>query len=464
MVKRSVVVCLVLFALAVRSGAADEERRLDTRLKLVQRAQRGAVDLSAGRALEVVSRLGSRRGFAREDAPLLLLVKYPGDRSRLEAAGFRIQSQMGSIYTGTLRAEHLSELLKLSELHFAQLSQELHAPPTPKRERSRAARGVLGGAAITPPPLATLRRPTPTSLALGQGVLVAFVDTGVDVCHQDFRNSDAQQTTRIKYLLDFSDPGDPDGDGALDGTGPFGGTLYTEADIDSSLRPRASAPGPPPPSWTRRTRPATAPTASRSPPATIPPLPGLAPAADLIVVKATREDGTLGFQSADIINALSFIDQKAGELRPTLRGEPVPGNDLRFPRRTLAGGAGDRRPGGPGHSRQGGGGRGGELLGEPKQSPSPLPGDGVRRDREDPHPDRPRLHGEPGHRERPDPAGRLVRGAGQAHAHGDGAGRDDQVSAVYGDYADVATACGDVFIANMGGANPRRTGIRRRWS
>ena len=43
-------------------------------------------------------------------------------------------------------------------------------------------------------------------------------------------------------------------------------------------------------------------------------LPGVAPAADLIVVKATREDGTLGFESADIINALSFVDEKAAEL------------------------------------------------------------------------------------------------------------------------------------------------------
>ena len=34
-----------------------------------------------------------------------------------------------------------------------------------------------------------------------------------------------------------------------------------------------------------------------------PATPGLAPAADLVVVKATREDGTLGFESADVVNA-----------------------------------------------------------------------------------------------------------------------------------------------------------------
>ncbi len=42
--------------------------------------------------------------------------------------------------------------------------------------------------------------------------------------------------------------------------------------------------------------------------------PGMAPSADLLVVKATRDDGTLGFVSTDVINALVFVDQKAAEL------------------------------------------------------------------------------------------------------------------------------------------------------
>ena len=67
----------------------------------------------------------------------------------------------------------------------------------------------------------------------GAGALVAFIDTGVDVFHQDFRRNDG--TTRIKALLDLSDPGDIDGDGDLDGIGPFGGTLHTEAQINAAL-------------------------------------------------------------------------------------------------------------------------------------------------------------------------------------------------------------------------------------
>ena len=40
----------------------------------------------------------------------------------------------------------------------------------------------------------------------------------------------------------------------------------------------------------------------------------MAPSSDLLVVKATRDDGTLGFVSTDVINALVFVDQKATEL------------------------------------------------------------------------------------------------------------------------------------------------------
>jgi subtilisin family serine protease len=63
--------------------------------------------------------------------------------------------------------------------------------------------------------------------AKGSGVLIGIIDTGIDWQHEDFRNDDG--TTRIKAILDFSNPGDTDGDNLLDGTGPFGGTLFTES-------------------------------------------------------------------------------------------------------------------------------------------------------------------------------------------------------------------------------------------
>jgi len=65
----------------------------------------------------------------------------------------------------------------------------------------------------------------------GQGVIVAFLDRGIDYTHADFRNSDG--TTRIKMMWDMSnvnpnlplcDPGQP---------API---VYTEAQINEALQ------------------------------------------------------------------------------------------------------------------------------------------------------------------------------------------------------------------------------------
>jgi subtilisin family serine protease len=112
---------------------------------------------------------------------------------------------------------------------FVQRSHELRTPPAPRGETAKPSERQR----VTAPATATPRFLGALPNAAGQGVLVAFVDTGVDFTHQDFRKADG--TTRIQYLLDLSDPGDTDGDGELDGPGPFGGTLYTAADIDAAL-------------------------------------------------------------------------------------------------------------------------------------------------------------------------------------------------------------------------------------
>ncbi len=454
MMKRRAVASLMFLALGVPSWAADEERRLDARLKLLQRAQRGAVELSPGRALEVVSRFGGpRRGFVREDAFLLLLVKYPGDRSRLETAGFRIQSQLGSIYTGTLAADRLSDLLKLSDLHFVQLSQEMHAPPVPRHERSRVPK--KRGAPGAPAPLATQRANAPSPLAPGQGVVVGFVDTGVDICHLDFRNADAQQTTRIKYLLDFSDPGDPDGDGTLNGTGPFGGTLYNAADINSSLQTSGFCSGSTSATVNEQDTTGHGTHGLSIAAGDDPALPGLAPGADLIVVKATREAGSLSFQSVDIINALSFIDQKAAtelakpyvvnlslgtifashdgrsleeQAIDALVGPGIPGKVA-----VVAAGNSSQNRSTQYHHFQGTGYVGitrTHTVTVPNYTP--IPGNGNDR-----------ILLDVWHEGQDKHTLKVTAPDGTT-----------TVTAAYGDFADMPTPFGDVFIANMGGANP----------
>ncbi len=67
----------------------------------------------------------------------------------------------------------------------------------------------------------------------GADTIVALIDTGIDPLHPDFVGPDG--TTRIRSLLDFSDPGDPDSNGYLNGSGFAGGTEYNANQINNAL-------------------------------------------------------------------------------------------------------------------------------------------------------------------------------------------------------------------------------------
>ena len=137
----------------------------------------------------------------------------------------------------------------------------------------------------------------------GTGVLIAYVDTGIDIFHSDFRHSDG--TTRIKYLLDLSVPGDIDGDGLLDGTGPYGGTEWNESAINTALDAGSFLSSDPTGHGTHGL------SVSAGDDDT---LPGVAPEADLIVVKATRVTDSLAFEAIDLIAALAWVDEKIDAL------------------------------------------------------------------------------------------------------------------------------------------------------
>ena len=291
------------------------EDRLDTPLKLLYRSQLVAGKEAAPaapdrvRALEILERLRPERLRVRKRANLAsgteairlpLLVDYRGDEARLEEAGFWSQAKVGTIHTGNLDSDRLGDLLKLPGLRFIQLSQEIEATYSP----------IIGSLA---PLLGGLQAGWQASLQkslTGAGAIVAFIDTGVDIFHNDFRHPDG--TTRIRFLLDFSNPGDVNDDGVMDGMGPFGGTLYGEADLNAALAAGLFAEADTTGHGSHGLSIAAGDDAT---------YPGLAPEADLIVVKGTREGGSMGFWSVDLINALAFIDEKAEEL-----GQPYVAN------------------------------------------------------------------------------------------------------------------------------------------
>jgi hypothetical protein len=471
----------VAVARGVSAGEA-EERRLDPQLKLLYRAQQAERALPAAsaigqagartreplrseRALAVLQRLrGGRprvpRAASPEGAPtkgesgeprLRLLVRSRGAPAALESAGFRVQARIGQVYTGSLAVSRLLDLAELADVVFVQASHELRAQARPFASAPLSPSPVAAG-----PPASSSRLRSVPADAAGTGAIVGYVDTGVDIFHEEFRTSGGQ--TRIKYLLDFSVPGDVDGDGTLDGPGCpdgsgvdpcFGGTLYDESEINLALSSGSFA-------SKDVTGHGTHGLSIAAGDDTV--SPGMAPSADLIVAKATRRDGTLGFESVDIINALSFVDARAEELgRPYVVNLSLGTLFSSHDGRSLEEQAIDALvgPGIAGKAVVVAAGNSSENRSSRFKHLSGTAYVGL----------------ESGHTLHI-PAYSATSGNGNDRVLLDVwyEGRDKHtvivrppaertdcgpVEVPYGDYADVQTACGDVFVANMGGASPQ---------
>ncbi|MEJ7615765.1 MAG: S8 family serine peptidase [Pyrinomonadaceae bacterium] len=347
------IACLAVFLLAVvflaltvdagKGGAAAEtaeqsfERKADKLTKMVRRAAReevGGKGRAGGRQsrLERLSRIAAVKRRADGGAALSLHVKLKDRKAdQLKAAGFLVGSLVGDIATVETTTERLSELAVLSSVRKIELGTISRAMNDVARQAvkidSSAGQRQIGQD--------------------GTGVVVGIIDSGIDFRHLDFTvpGSGGKQT-RIKYLLDMTryEQSGPDWDlnyTLPEGTTPIG-RLYTEAQINEALQ----IPGRPSQADDKvKQRDKSghgthiAGTAAGNGLADngIGQFAGMAPKADLIIVKATRDDSEeSGFNSSDQINALSFIRLKSEELgRPfvanlSLGGHTGPHNGTNF--------------------------------------------------------------------------------------------------------------------------------------
>ncbi|HVP39658.1 MAG TPA: S8 family serine peptidase [Candidatus Saccharimonadales bacterium] len=144
------------------------------------------------------------------------IFQFDGPRAALEAAGIRVNSQVGNIFTANLRPEEVQNLTLVAGIRNAQLARyvQLHL------DRSIAdARGdLVHGAPSGSPPV----YPGTT----GKGMILGDVDTGIDVSLPDFKNP-VTGLTRILYVWDQTVAGTP--------PAGFGyGTEWTAAQIDGA--------------------------------------------------------------------------------------------------------------------------------------------------------------------------------------------------------------------------------------
>jgi subtilisin family serine protease len=143
----------------------------------------------------------------------------------------------------------------------------------------------------------------------GRGVVLGIVDTGIDTTHADFRLPDG--TTRIRYLLDLSvapTGNHPDLEQA------YGAAVFDRDDIDAWL----AASDPPPTNDTYGHGTHVAGIAAGNGSGTRPGslagrYVGIAPEADLVVVKASRDAGNF-FTDADVVLGVRFVFDIAAQL------------------------------------------------------------------------------------------------------------------------------------------------------
>lgn len=133
----------------------------------------------------------------------------------------------------------------------------------------------------------------------GRGTYVGIVDTGLDVFHDDFRNADG--STRVAWFLDFAS--EPRADNALDQA--YGGRVYERAEIDAILK-GGLAVGSPGDADGHGTHVAGIAAGSGGPAKRFV---GVAPAADLVIVRASDAFGAI--DEAKAVTGVRFVFDRA---------------------------------------------------------------------------------------------------------------------------------------------------------
>jgi len=159
-----------------------------------------------------MGKLGMRTASGGDE--LSVIIDYDGDPRSLHALGVNPRTRLGSIITATIPAGLVGKIAALPGLKYIQPARQLQPMLDASVLDSRAA---------------NLRSGTPPNWAgyTGKGVIIGAVDTGIDVNHSDFKDSEGK--TRILYLWDQkTGPG-----GANHPPGYTYGTEWTKAQIDA---------------------------------------------------------------------------------------------------------------------------------------------------------------------------------------------------------------------------------------
>ncbi len=144
------------------------------------------------------------------DSPVEVIVKYSGDLEEVKEAGYEVEILSCNYAIITSDISLIDDLLKFRQIEYIEKSKELSI----KLKKSKNS-------------ICYNKIEQDLNVKLtGKGVIVGIIDSGIDYTHMDFRNKDG--TTRIKSIWDLSLNGNPP-------KGSTRGTVYTEEDINKAL-------------------------------------------------------------------------------------------------------------------------------------------------------------------------------------------------------------------------------------
>jgi subtilisin family serine protease len=233
----------------------------------------------------------------------ILLKAAPGGIAALRRSGYAVEAQVGNIASLTVSQQGYEALandpavIALAPVkHYRPLLDQSVPDAGASDLRSRFRDGRFDG--IT-----------------GRGVVVAVVDSGIDWRHNDFRKPDGR--TRIRYLWDPSDTSYSDSGGGVGLPPPPGGkgTVYNTNQINAALMGLGTVNSEDECGHGSHVAGIAAGNGSAGgnglPAGTFV---GMAPEADLIVVRVFDGGCRFLYQDISLIQAMEFVDQKAGEL------------------------------------------------------------------------------------------------------------------------------------------------------
>lgn len=182
---------------------------------------------------------------AGEDDPKVSLavdIKNDAEINRLKDVGMKVYMREGNTLYGEITVRRLGRLARESSVLKIASVKDVKSPPVPKNPTPPAMPNSSGSKGNGTTPNQPLANQFNKGTFTGKGVIVGVIDTGIDWTHPDFINADG--TSRIIAIWDLFDESFDTSNGTIgsapptlyeDGD-PMFGTVYTNAQINAALK------------------------------------------------------------------------------------------------------------------------------------------------------------------------------------------------------------------------------------